>query len=130
MNPHDIKPGESLYRDEGLKVYEASHYDDGSHVAEMKAILGWLPSRRGWELDLGCSGGLHSADLARRGFEVTGVDREHSAIALAPRRFGSLRGRSFQVMDLETADLSPLADAGRFTLVMGLGNVLSHLTRA
>jgi hypothetical protein len=43
LNPDDIKPGESLYRDEGLKVYEASHYDDGSYVVEVKAILGWLP---------------------------------------------------------------------------------------
>ncbi|HTX66774.1 MAG TPA: methyltransferase domain-containing protein [Opitutaceae bacterium] len=59
-------------------------------VARPPAILvrlvegGRIPPGRA--VDFGCGGGNHSIYLARRGFDVTGVDISRTAIALARRR--------------------------------------------
>jgi 2-polyprenyl-3-methyl-5-hydroxy-6-metoxy-1,4-benzoquinol methylase len=41
---------------------------------ESEAIISWLEVKPGAKiLDLGCGPGRHSLELARRGFEVTGI---------------------------------------------------------
>src|SRR3954453_24023348 len=81
---------------------------------------------RGWRaLDIGCNAGFYSFELARRGAEVTGIDRDPHYLEQArwaARQFG-LEGRvSFeqrQIYDLARHDRA-------FDLVLFLG-VFYHL---
>ncbi|MBI5015785.1 MAG: class I SAM-dependent methyltransferase [Deltaproteobacteria bacterium] len=117
-----------LYRGRGLHVYEASHYSQGEHVEEVEELLRACPAPAGRILDLGCSGGLHALELARRGFPVVGVDVEPSAVRLARSRAARAGcGADFFVLDLSRDLLSPL---GIFGLVYSLGNVISHVAKA
>ena len=117
----------ALYRNSGLGIYEDAHYSHGEHVEEVEAILSWYRKEGSRVLDLGCSGGLHALELARRGHRVTGIDAEPSAIELARLRntaFG--RDADFLVADLETFDIEGL---DRFDLIYSLGNVISHIPK-
>lgn len=118
-----------LYRDAGLALYEAVHYSHGEHRQEIAQILSWYrrrPPRR--ILDLGCSGGLHALELARSGYQVVGIDREYSAVALARSRVReSGLDAHFQLGDLAC---DPRCELGRFDLIYSIGNVLSHLPKA
>jgi SAM-dependent methyltransferase len=117
-----------IYRDSGLSVYEAAHYSRGEHLAEVDALLAGRLPPGARVLDLGCSAGLHALELARRGFRVTGVDVEPSAIELARQRGRESGGTArFEVLDLSTGAFAPL---GTFDLVYSIGNVLSHLPKA
>src|SRR5579863_2886020 len=51
-----------------------------------RLVLRLGPGRGRAALDLGCGEGRHSVLLARRGFEVTGLDLEPRALGLARRR--------------------------------------------
>ena len=116
-----------LYRDKGLEIYEKAHYSRGEHIREVEAILSWFGKKSGRILDIGCSGGLHLLELAKRGYSVTGMDVETSAIGLARRRFAEagMKG-DFFAADMETEDLARL---GSFNLVYSLGNVISHIPK-
>jgi SAM-dependent methyltransferase len=117
----------ALYKDSGLEIYEKAHYSRGEHIQEVEAILSWYVRKGGRILDIGCSGGLHALELAKRGFSVTGVDMEISAIELARRRSDDAGLKAdFFVADLEKDDPSSL---GRFNLVYSLGNVISHIPK-
>lgn len=116
-----------IYSWPGLAIYEAVHYSRGEHVREVEDILAGCTGAGERVLDLGCGGGLHALEFARRGYRVTGVDVEPSAIALARKR-NSEAGRDarFEVLDIERDDLSPL---GIFDLIYAIGNVLSHVAK-
>lgn len=117
----------ALYRDSGLDIYEKAHYSHGEHLGEIDAILSWYKRKKSRVLDLGCGGGLHSLELARRGHRVKGVDREPSAIALARERSGRPGlAADFFVADLEHYDITRF---GRFDLIYSLGNVISHIPK-
>jgi SAM-dependent methyltransferase len=119
----DIK----LYRDAGLEIYEKVHYSHGEHIREVEAILSWYNRNHARILDVGCSGGLHALELAKRGHGVTGIDAEPAAIELARKRSKDERIRAkFLVVELENGSLSGL---GRFDLIYSLGNVLSHIRK-
>jgi SAM-dependent methyltransferase len=117
-----------LYREKGLEIYEMAHYSHGEHILEVEAILSWFCRQRGRVLDIGCSGGLHALELAKKGYSVTGMDKETSAIELARKR-SSEEGlkADFFVADVEKDDLQCL---GRFDLVYSLGNVISHIPKS
>ena len=116
-----------IYRDSGLEIYEKAHYSHGEHIREVEAILSWYGKNGGRILDIGCSGGLHAIELAKRGYSVTGMDKETSAIELARRRTADAGLMAyFFVADLEKDDLQGL---GRFDLVYSLGNVISHIPK-
>jgi cyclopropane fatty-acyl-phospholipid synthase-like methyltransferase len=116
-----------LYRDSGLKIYEKVHYSKGEQIQETEMILSWFRRDGSRILDIGCSGGLHSIELAKRGYQLTGIDREASAVKLARERCRRLRlNAKFFTVDLEKDDLSPL---GRFDLVISIGNVMSHIPK-
>ena len=116
-----------LYRDTGLEIYEKAHYSQGEHFREVDAILSWYERANARILDLGCSGGLHALELAKRGHIVTGIDIEPAAIDLARKRNRDLYLQAgFLVVDLENGSLSGL---GKFDLIYSMGNVLSHLPK-
>ena len=117
----------ALYRDSGLEIYEKAHYSHGEHIREVESILSWYGKKGGRILDIGCSGGLHALELAKRGYSVTGMDVETSAIEVARRRSADAGLKAdFFVVDLEKNDLEGL---GRFNLVYSLGNVISHIPK-
>ena len=116
-----------LYRDKGLEIYEKAHYSHGEHIREVEAILSWYGRKGGRVLDIGCSGGLHALELAKRGYSITGMDVEMSAIQLARRRSADAALKAdFFAADLEKDDLTWL---GSFDLVYSLGNVISHIPK-
>jgi SAM-dependent methyltransferase len=115
-----------LYRDTGLEIYEKSHYSNGEHIEEVEKILTWYRPRNTQVLDIGCSAGLHALEMARRGFSVSGLDIEPSAIERAKKRNKGMRSAEFRVMDIESHKLSRL---GKFSLIYSLGNVLSHIRK-
>ncbi len=115
-----------LYRDSGLEIYEKSHYSNREHIIEVKQILSWYTPRNTLILDIGCSGGLHALEFAKRRFSVTGIDIEPSAIALARKRSSAYRKAGFRIMDIEKEELRRL---GKFDFVYSIGNVLSHVRK-
>jgi SAM-dependent methyltransferase len=120
--------GIDLYRDKGLELYETAHYSRGEHILEVEAILSWFGRKRGRVLDIGCSGGLHALELAKRGYRVTGMDREASAVELARRRSSEAGlNADFFVADLGKDDIP---GPGRFDLAYSLGNVISHIPKS
>lgn len=70
----------------------------------------------GRALDLGCGRGLHSAELARRGWQVVGVDLVPRAVEAATRQ--GLPGARFVVGDV--TDLAA-ADLGMFDFFLDVG---------
>ncbi|GAA1646654.1 hypothetical protein GCM10009790_29880 [Georgenia ruanii] len=70
----------------------------------------------GRALDLGCGRGQHSARLARRGWEVVGVDVVPRAVDDARRR--RISGATFVVGDV--TDLAP-SELGTFDLFLDVG---------
>ena len=116
-----------LYRDSGLDIYEKAHYSHGEHIREVEQILTWYLRRNTRVLDIGCSGGLHALEFAWRGFAVTGVDIEPSAIQRAKERSRD-QGLDveFLVIDLEKDDITCL---GKFDFIYSIGNVMSHVRK-
>jgi SAM-dependent methyltransferase len=75
----------------------------------------------GRALDLGCGRGQKAAELARRGWEVVGVDNVPRAIDAADRR--GVRGATFVVGDVTDLDA---ADLGTFDFFFD-GGCFQHL---
>jgi 2-polyprenyl-6-hydroxyphenyl methylase/3-demethylubiquinone-9 3-methyltransferase len=46
----------------------------------------YLPATAKLGLDIGCGGGINTLDLARCGYEMTGIDSESSLIAVAQKQ--------------------------------------------
>lgn len=70
-------------------------------------------------LDAGCGTGRVAIELARRGYEVVGVDSDPSMLAVARDKAPEL--------DWQLADLASLRTPSRFELVVAAGNVLVYL---
>lgn len=70
----------------------------------------------GRALDLGCGRGQYTPELARRGWEVVGVDNVPKAIAAARRK--NIPGARFEVADV--TDLDPAA-LGTFDFFLDIG---------
>jgi SAM-dependent methyltransferase len=72
-------------------------------------------------LDLGCGTGNHSIPLARRGFQVTGVDLSENMLAHAREKAGSSSSPVFILGDARSVDL-----AKRFDVVLMMFAVLGY----
>ncbi len=73
---------ERSFREDYVLVYK--HRDEASADAEIANLLTRLPIQRtGKVLDLCCGSGRHSRALARRGYEVVGVDLSAVLLELA-----------------------------------------------
>ncbi|USG63793.1 methyltransferase domain-containing protein [Brevibacillus ruminantium] len=76
---------ERSFREDYVLVYQ--HRDDTSADREIANLLDRLPIKRtGRVLDLCCGSGRHSRALARRGYEVVGVDLSHVLLQLAQEK--------------------------------------------
>ena len=101
--------------------------DSGAHVSSV--------------LDLGSGTGAHSLELARRGYEVIGVDRSEEMVAIAEAKCaeGKISNVSYVVSDIAEAHLDRSFDAAimMFNVIgyladqdqrtAALANVRSHL---
>ena len=116
--PDDRPPGEQL---PGTADWDGEAYQrrfdelaaSGMHVhGEADFVDRFAPSS---VLDAGCGTGRVAAELARRGYDVVGIDRDPSMIATARTQAPDVH---FQVVDVADAHL------GRtFPLVLMAGNV-------
>ena len=83
----------------------------------------------GRALDLGCGRGTHAIALARRGWQVTGVDAIPSALATARER-ASQAGQEVRFLVGDVTDLPPEVSTGyRFVLDIGCFHGLSEAQR-
>ncbi len=79
-------------------------------------------------LDIGCGTGDHTIDLARRGFNVVGIDRSHGMIQEANKRKQVLSEESLGKLKFYRGSFNDLESkfAQSFDAVLILGNTLSH----
>lgn len=108
-----------------IEVFERSFYAGAEAAEEVQEILRWRAAPRR-VLDLGCNGGLHALEWARRGAEVVGLDSAPVAIELARERARGVSGLRFEVADLLEGGFERW---GRFDLVTALGGVFNCIER-
>ncbi|MFN2134440.1 MAG: class I SAM-dependent methyltransferase, partial [Candidatus Promineifilaceae bacterium] len=77
-------------------------------------------------LDLGCGPGRHTLELARRGFQVTGVDRTDLYLATA-REEAEEEGLE---VELVHADMREFVRPGRFDLALNLFTTFGYFDEA
>jgi len=96
---------ERSFREDYVLVYQ--HRDDASADAEIANLLNRLPiARSGRVLDLCCGSGRHSRALARRGYEVVGVDLSPILLELAEEQntFPNLRFFRYDMREIPFSD--------------------------
>lgn len=76
-------------------------------------------------LDAGCGTGRVAIELARRGFDVVGVDLDSAMLATAAAKAPHLEWREADLVDVVVADAS--GERRRFDVVVAAGNVLIFL---
>ncbi len=101
--------------DEAFAALAASGVDVHGEAAYVAALVG--PGAR--VLDAGCGTGRVGIELARRGYEVVGVDSDASMLAVARERAPEL--------DWRLEDLTAFRTEEPFDLVVAAGNVLVYL---
>ncbi|MFY0543518.1 class I SAM-dependent methyltransferase [Brevibacillus sp. H7] len=92
---------ERSFREDYVLVYK--HRDEASADAEIANLLTRLPIKRtGRVLDLCCGSGRHSRALARRGYEVVGVDLSSVLLELAEEQntFPNLRYYRYDMREI------------------------------
>jgi SAM-dependent methyltransferase len=126
MSPVRYSGGSRVY-DLMAPAYEllASSQRIGKEVDALEPHLRGVGAQK--LLDAGCAAGFHSLELARRGFDVLGIDRVEAMVGEARRRAAALpAGRvGFRVHDLREAHALPEAP---FDAVLCLGNTISSVT--
>lgn len=107
-------------------------YKDKNYEAEADYVNGvlegaWGQGRRRAQplslLDLGCGTGRHAEVLARRGYDVLGVDRSTNMLEAARKRVTASDRLEFAHGDVRSLDLGR-----RFDCVVSLFHVLSYQT--
>ena len=104
--------------DEAFRALAASGADVHGEATRVTALV--PPGAR--VLDAGCGTGRVAVELARRGYDVVGVDSDPSMLAVARARAPEL---DWRLADL--ADPSALAGTAPFDRVVAAGNVLVFL---
>ena len=102
------------------ELYQDKDYSAECDVLE-RVFAGYADQPVTRVLDLGCGTGGHSAVLARRGYNVVGVDRSADMLRRARDRASAAR---FEVGDITALDLEETFDA---TVIMFA--VFGYLTR-
>lgn len=91
------------------------------------AVLDALMERPGSVLDLGCGTGRHTIPLARKGFEVTGVDLSEHMLAIA-RGKARAAGVSINLVKANILDMTAVPD-GRFDYAICMFSTLGMIRR-
>ncbi len=95
------------------------------YVLRLLKRLATLPGRT--LLDLGCGTGGHDFFLAGNGYEVTGVDRSPTMLAVANKRLSTWRGPGLAPKFLE-GDITTLQLPNKFPVALSLFHVISYQT--
>jgi SAM-dependent methyltransferase len=77
-------------------------------------------------LDLGCGTGRHAQLLARKGYEVTGIDRSEEMLTIANAQLSSLPSQSF--LNFHQGDIRSIRLNSTFDVVVSLFHVISYQT--
>lgn len=77
-------------------------------------------------LELGCGTGAHAAELARRGFSVTGVDISEQMLERARNRVTALPAGCCDRLELRQGDARAIRLQRSFGIVMSLFHVMSY----
>ena len=101
--------------DEAFRRLAASGMDVHGEAAYVASLV--PPGSR--VLDAGCGTGRVATELARRGYDVRGVDSDASMLAVAQRAAPELPWR--------LADIAALTDGPSYDLVVAAGNVMIFL---
>lgn len=109
---------DTLYQD---KDYEA----ECDFLEQIFACYAQSPIRT--ILDLGCGTGGHALSLARRGYEVIGIDRSEKMLATAWDKAGTMLERS-GVPTFQRGDIRNLALGRTFDAVTAMFAVISYQT--
>ncbi len=88
-----------------MYLIKQTPWDTGITPPEIVAMLDSGRVSIGRALDLGCGTGTNAIYLARRGFDVIGIDLSHRAIALARRKARSAEGAAIR---FERGDVAQL----------------------
>jgi cyclopropane fatty-acyl-phospholipid synthase-like methyltransferase len=99
-----------------LQYFKQPPWDTGISPPELiQFMAGHAPGRA---LDLGCGTGTNAIELAKRGWQVTGIDFARRAIRIAHTK-AKMAGVQ---IDFRVADVSELPDiAGPFDLILDIG---------
>ncbi|MGZ6563141.1 MAG: methyltransferase domain-containing protein [Solirubrobacteraceae bacterium] len=116
------------YFDQGADYWLDIYRRDGLQALiyrqRMQAVLGWVDDLRlpagARALDVGCGAGLVSAELARRGLEVTATDSSIEMVKKAQQHAHDLGVGDAVQVGLADAHELPFADL-QFDLVVALG---------
>jgi SAM-dependent methyltransferase len=92
---------------------------------QVRGILKLAGVRRGSVLDLCCGPGRHSVALAKRGFQVTGVDRTRFLLKKARQRTRSARVR----VEFVRADMRDFMRPGFYRLVLNLWTAFGYFDK-
>ena len=102
--------------DRAFRELAASGMDVHGEAAYVAALA--APGAR--VLDAGCGTGRVAIELARRGYDVTGVDSDPSMLAVARRTAPELPWHHSDLVELE--------DEASYDLIVAAGNVMIFLT--
>lgn len=108
-----------------------SLYGDKNYEAECDLLEEifhrYCPELRPTILDLGCGTGNHALSLARRGYQVVGVDRSPEMLAIARDKSSKLgNNAALQVPAFHQGDLRTLDLGQQFDAVLMMFNVLGY----
>lgn len=105
-------------------VEGSTPWDQGVVAPEVLAFATAHPGAGRWALDIGCGTGVHSRELARRGYQVIGIDLARVALsrALAAAQAEGLAWRGVQA---SAADLLLLRQSFDVALDIGCFHGLS-----
>ena len=78
-------------------------------------------------LDLGCGTGIHACTLARKGYQVTGLDRSADMLAKARERHGEAGSHGSGPVEFQQGDIRDFKLTHRFDVVVALFHVISYL---
>ena len=119
---HSLTPDSELFWSQRSAVFAEEARDPHSFYARRAALVAEIASQRARgirTLDLGCGAGQLCLDLAKRGFDVHGVDLSQAQVAMAVEGLQNLVGdaeRRFRV-----GDAAAVPFAGKFDVITAIG---------
>jgi SAM-dependent methyltransferase len=125
-NPHSKERAfRKAYADRYDLFYAEKDYEAECDMLE-KAFRRYGKGKTRTVLDLGCGTGNHAFPLAKRGYNVTGVDRSPDMLAKALSKIAHFKSRSQSSPEFLQGDLRSLDLSRRFDAVLMMFAVLGY----